>query len=281
MNAWMIASLITGAVVVAGAALRGLMASSSARDDPRSLPSTPMKDPPGDSMDRPPKLTETPAQWAARTGVDPALVRALIRVESNGQTGTSMGPIIRLENHHLIRRVQDAVRAGKAPQEALDLIRSHFRINAPGVPTYGGHQWRPSPTASWRDSHMLVNKVGWTMNQANEYAAIRKAAELLAPYGLMDVPYLSSSWGVGQVLGRYYSQLGYRSPREMWQAARDPEVQEQQMLAYLERVKEDTLPALRRKDLRRVVELYNGPGQVDFYMPKLAAAYEREKRTFA
>jgi len=254
-------ALFAGTLVLgsAYAALRTMGASSARSGTKKGTSMGPIKDNTGDPMNRPPKLTETPEQWSARLGVPLDYTWALILVESSGKTGTSLGPIIRLEVHHLIRRVADAVQAGKAPPEALAAIKAHFRINGPKV--WQGHQWRPSTSAAWRDSHLPVKVASmWDANQQNEYGAFRLAWSLLTPYNLEDIPFRSMSWGVGQVMGKHFYTLGYRSAEEMFNDATNAAVQTQQMLAFIERDPENKkiLPHLRAGHWPQVAEGYNG-----------------------
>lgn len=218
-----------------------------------------LQDPTGDPMNRPPKLTESPREWSLRVGIPLSRVQALIAVESAGKANTELGPIIRVENHHLIKRVADAVKAGQAPQRLLDEVKNHFRVLGPE--TWLGHQWREAPDKPWKDSHIEIKTAAqMPLNQQNEYAAFRKAWSLLTPHNLEDIVFKSMSWGVGQQMGRYYYPLGYRNAEEMYNDARDGgrRVQEQQMLAFIERVKPALLSALQRGDWVTVGHLYNG-----------------------
>ena len=84
----------------------------------------------------------------------------------------------------------------------------------------------------------------------------------------------SCSWGLGQAMGFNFAACGYASVQDMVVAAMDSE--SGQLSAMLQFIRHAGLSAaLKRHDWTTFARGYNGPGQVDLYAGRLAAAYAR------
>jgi len=85
--------------------------------------------------------------------------------------------------------------------------------------------------------------------------------------------YLSTSWGLGQILGLNYRECGYRTVQEFVMAMNASAFNQlQAMLRFIERM--GLLPALRKKDWHTFARGYNGPGyHLNAYAEKLEQAY--------
>ena len=82
------------------------------------------------------------------------------------------------------------------------------------------------------------------------------------------------SWGVGQVLGENAEWLGFASPVELAETAKSGlRGQIELMLRFIDKKK--LRDELAGHDWRGFARLYNGPGQVDYYATRMAAAYRR------
>jgi hypothetical protein len=88
--------------------------------------------------------------------------------------------------------------------------------------------------------------------------------------------YLSTSWGLGQVLGMNYQDCGYRTVQEFVMAMNESAFHQlQAMLRFIE--KAGLLGALRRKDWHTFAKGYNGPSYyIHGYAEKLEQAYLSE-----
>lgn len=85
---------------------------------------------------------------------------------------------------------------------------------------------------------------------------------------------LSTSWGLGQVMGFNHAAAGYTSPQAMVAAFADDE--EHHLEAMIRFIVTNGLDdEIRRHDWRGLARGYNGSGQVDYYAAKLAAAFAK------
>jgi hypothetical protein len=162
--------------------------------------------------------------------------------------------VIRLELHYLFPRLNTA---GKAAASQVFRITPGFEKNPW---SRGGQQWRARPTDPWQILH--------DGGQAEEYAAFNLARQISVTHSSPDAPFQSVSIGFGQIMGKHYQTLRYPTAESMWQDAWTMDGQTRQFLGFLA-ADPKLINALRARDLRTVVRIYNGPGQVDVYMAKL------------
>lgn len=95
--------------------------------------------------------------------------------------------------------------------------------------------------------------------------------------GEVDAAFMSCSWGAFQVMGQYWSDLGYPSPWALaWSCAQSEGDQLELMVRYIEHFKlEDELRQLSKRaaDCAPFAAAYNGPSyKANHYDEKLAAA---------
>ena len=85
--------------------------------------------------------------------------------------------------------------------------------------------------------------------------------------------YLSTSWGLGQVMGLNYRECGYRTVQEFASAMGESAFNQlQAMMRFIEKM--GLLPALRQKDWHAFARVYNGPSyHIHGYAEKLEQAY--------
>lgn len=181
---------------------------------------------------------------ADKAGLDPAVLMAVIEVESGGRVFARVGgrdePLIRFEGHYFDRLCRSSVRA-KARLAGL-----------------------ASPKAG-----AVRNPSG----QAGRWALVERAARLDRPAALM-----ACSWGVGQVMGAHWRRLGYRGVEVLVAEARAGlDGQVRLMLRFI-----DTgglMPLMARRDWHGFARAYNGPAyRRHGYHTRLALAFDRYRR---
>jgi hypothetical protein len=189
---------------------------------------------------------------ATGLGVESRALRALLRVEAAGEGLSAGRAVIRIEVHHLWRAVPPAVRP-----------RVDARYQVRGPRPWEGHYYLRDAEL-WRRLHQPGAE-----GQLLEWEALTFARSIDERAAVE-----STSWGCGQILGRWWRECGYASP-SMFAAAQSQEpAQLACVAAYLRHVS-GLLPALARRDWRAVAAAYNGSGQVDWYAAELAEAYGR------
>jgi hypothetical protein len=127
---------------------------------------------------------------------------------------------------------------------------------------------------AYNDTHPQISARQWmpslaARTSAGAWQQFEEAASLDESAAIQ-----STSWGAFQLMGFHYKNLGYPSP----QAMRDDMMTEQgQLDAFVRFIKADPVlvNSLRTLDWLSFAGRYNGPGQVDVYSERMAAAYER------
>lgn len=178
---------------------------------------------------------------AKQIGVDPAALLAVAEVESGGKpfwvvNGDSLPPA-RFEGHYFYRLLPKNKR-----DRAVQLGLAH--------PKAGGVK-NPRSYAGVYD---LIERA----------AKIDKAAA-----------YMSTSWGVGQVMGENWKDLGYSSVYDLVeQNKKSVDGQIESMTRFIE--KNGLVDELQRRDWASFARRYNGPGyRKNAYDTKMAQAYKR------
>ncbi len=177
------------------------------------------------------------ASAAARLGVEERALKAVASVESSGAGFWTVDGVTR----PVIRL--EAHWFGKL---------TGYRFNA-GHPQISSMAWNPALAAQSKAE-------AW--RQFEEAAALDEGAAIQA-----------TSWGAFQIMGFHYKTLGYDSPQAM---RADMDTEQGQLDAFVRFVLADRVlvDALERHDWQAFAGRYNGPGQIDAYGARLAAAYE-------
>lgn len=178
--------------------------------------------------------------------VEPAVFRAVIAVEAAGSGfDAKRRPKALFERHHLHRHLRaDPAKLERAVAEGL------------AYPKWGE---KPYP----KGSDAVYDEIA-------RAAAIDFRAALL-----------STSWGLGQVMGSNFQMAGCRSVEEMWEQAKESETHQLRHMAGFIRSAR-LVPALQAKDWVAFARGYNGPGFAqNKYDEKLAQAYGRFTRQAA
>lgn len=177
-------------------------------------------------------------------GYDPILAKAILKVESGGRAFQNGRPVIRNEVHILHDRMQNK-----------QLWPNHFAVNP--QERWKDQMWRRSVNDSWRNVHQ---------NQEMEYEVLEFAKTLDH-----NAAFLSLGMGAAQVMGFNHRTIGYTTAEQMFLAFSSAKFgaanQIVGMFAYFAQTA-GLAEAIRAKDLPTIARLYNGSGQVDYYVKR-------------
>ncbi|WP_265518980.1 N-acetylmuramidase domain-containing protein [Nitratireductor luteus] len=178
---------------------------------------------------------------AVRLNVEPAVLLAVVEVESAGKVFAEVGgrhePLIRFEGHYFDRRLTG---------------RKRDQARAAGL------------------AHPKAGAVKNPRSQAVRWELLKRAARIDA-----QAAFESASYGVGQVMGAHWQKLGYGNVSGLVAEARSSALgQIELMVKYI--VKFGLVDELQRKDFSAFARGYNGPAFARYgYQTKMAAAYRR------
>lgn len=189
---------------------------------------------------------ETYVEIGNRTGIDPAFINAVVRVESGNRSGfvsaTDRRPLILFEPAVFNKRTN-----GK-------YLNSHPHLAIP--------KWSPS------------YKYG---SYAKQWEKFEEAATL----GEYVSAVKSCSWGLGQIMGFHYPALGYPDA-VTWEASQwkvDGQVDAIARFINNDRRLKD---AADRLDFHQFARIYNGPGYAKHgYHTRLENMYNEVKEHYA
>lgn len=180
---------------------------------------------------------------ARERGIEPAALQAVAEVEAGGRAFAMIGgrkePLIRFEGHYFDRLVADGKRAAA----------------------------RKAGLASPR-----AGAIANPRRQADRWRLLDRAVRIDRNAALQSV-----SWGIGQVMGAHWKELGYCSPEALARQARSGvEGQVRLMLRFID-VNRLT-PLLRARDWAGFARRYNGPAYAENrYDVRLEAAHARHR----
>lgn len=182
------------------------------------------------------------ADVAKEIGVEPAALRAVQQVEASGSGFDAKDrPKALFERHHFYRNLKnDPDKLERAIDEGLAYVR-----------------WGTRPYPKGSDA---------------VYAELTKAADID-----VNATLLSTSWGMGQVMGFNFKSAGCASVEEMWeQAKRSERDQLRHMAMFIKNA--GLVSTLNAKNWAAFAKAYNGPGYAqNQYDVKLAKAYQASK----
>lgn len=185
-------------------------------------------------------------QIARDHDLEPAVLKAVVEVESNGKLGAKVNgkfePLIRFEGHYFYRLLPNAKR-NKAIVQGLASAKA--------------------------------GKVKNPLRQAVRWKRLKRAEAIDRPAALA-----SCSWGVGQVMGSHWRWLGYASIDALVADARDgAEGQILLMMRYIK--KAGLIEKLQDHDWAGFARAYNGPAYRKYkYDTKMQDAYWRYSDRF-
>lgn len=176
---------------------------------------------------------------AASIGVSPRALAAVVAVESAGAGLVGGRPVIRVEAHLLYDRTTGPAR---------EQVNARFHVAGP-------KRW---------EGHTL-DGAAYHGHQDREWVAYQVAKGISS-----DAAVRATSWGLGQVLGAW-RELGFDSA-EAFEAHQGTETGQVDTMARYIRAAGLVAP-LSALDWATVARRYNGPGNVERYAARLAAAY--------
>lgn len=180
------------------------------------------------------------AECAAELEIEPALINAVIKVESSGSGFLSDGrPKILFEGHIFWDLL---IKKGKKPQ---DYATAHPDIVYP----------------SWTKKY-------YSSKMSDEYKRLDKAVLIDE-----DSAYQSASWGLFQIMGMNYKKAGFETVHDFVAAQKESETS--QLKSFINFIKnEDLITYLKKYDWRGFALRYNGKGyEANNYHTKLEKAY--------
>jgi hypothetical protein len=191
------------------------------------------------------KLRHAIGEIAQAHGVEPEVLMAVVKVESNARTGVRingrMEPLIRFEGHYFYRLL---------PQRKRNLAVTRGLASA------------------------VAGVIRNPKTQIGRWRLLHKAEAIDRDAALRSV-----SWGVGQVMGDHWRWLGYASIDALVAEARaGTEGQIRLMMRFVE--KAELLDKLRKHDWTGFARAYNGPGFAKHgYDRKMQDAYLEYKKS--
>ena len=184
---------------------------------------------------------------ADRLGIDPAVVAAVLAVESSGNAFAGDGRmVIRFEVH-----IFYDVWGRQQPER----FAQHFSFNA--AERTRDHQWRRDPEQPWRPVHLSLSL---DENQRSEWEVFTFASSLDA-----TAARLSISMGAPQIMGFNYASIGYDSVHAMFDAFSVSE--HAQIIGFFDFVqaRPRAVASLQAGDLLGFAAIYNGRTHAEAY----------------
>jgi len=210
------------------------------------------------------------APAAQRLGVDVPALTAVVLVESGGIPVIPNQPLIRLEVHLLWSAVPVGLRA------AVDARFAVAGMPLPSTPTRT--PTRPlgtMQTQAWEGHQCLLDGLWWPMHQPGSSGQTleRRCFDVAAAID-PAAAICSTSWGLAQILGKHWTDLGFADVGA-FVAAQQTEAGQVDTFARFVAESQAMLDALRTHDWQTFARLYNGPGKATDYARKLAMAYKQ------
>jgi hypothetical protein len=186
------------------------------------------------------KLIEVVKKEALENNLQPALLLAVVDVESNGTPFWKIKgknkPVIRFEGHYFYARLK-----GDVLSNAIKLGLANKKPGGVKNPIQGEARYNLLARAQEIDSKAALE---------------------------------STSWGLGQVMGANWESLGYSSVDDLVKAASTLEGQVDMMMRYIK--VNNLITKLLNKDWKSFTISYNGKNGVkNGYHTKLKAAYDK------
>jgi hypothetical protein len=208
-----------------------------------------------------PEQPQPEPQEQAMSVLDPAVMMAILDVESGAAFGDGGRLVIRFEAHIF----RDRLRNKFHDQLRSDVLFSaHFQI-ADSQPWAAPQYARESESSPWWAIH--------TGSQADEWRAFELAGRIDYRAAVESI-----SMGRPQIMGGNHARVGYPTAEAMFAAFADRNSGEAaQIIAFLAYLLSDPelVRAVRERDWATIARLYNGPGSVPTYSVLLEKAYQK------
>jgi N-acetylmuramidase len=201
---------------------------------------------------------------SGRLRIEPAVVAAVIAAESEGAGFVGGRPVIRFENH---------VFWDLWGKDNATIFQRYFCSGFDQCQVKE-HAFRPAPDQQWRTFH--------NQGQALEWAVLDLACRLDRTNA-----YRATSWGLTQIMGRNYREIGYPSVEAMVASFSNSQTGiHMQIIGFFDFVQgplqnSPSVAALRTRNWNSFAQLYNGLRTGQGYTAPLAAYYEAASRVLA
>lgn len=217
---------------------------------------------------RPTVLSSEDYEYAAgRLGCETAVIRAFTKVEApRGGFNPDGTPVILFERHYFYKQFMIYKKPGQssADRDALrQQIRSENRdICYPYALTFAKTRKNSAGQVVAVPAYDRYGSV------AQQYTRLERARQFSDSAALE-----SASWGKFQIMGENWSRIGWSSVQAFYRAMCASERDHLDAFIGFIGSKPGLREALRLKKWRSIAMLYNGSGQIDYYAPRLEAAY--------
>lgn len=194
---------------------------------------------------------------AKQLDIEPALIYAITKTESNGIFAYKNGKIsLLMERHWVYKHIRQV-----SWRVARRLAKKYPHLISPKAGGYTRDEYKRVTLA--------CNYIALEFAKFMALEEARKTAN--------EIVYKSTSWGAFQIMGFNHKLCGYSSATEMMEAyhSKPKEEQIKSFIVFIRRYKKGkVLKALKRKDWQKVAYYYNGSGyKRNNYDNKLASAY--------
>lgn len=212
-------------------------------------------------MDKKITLSQITEQ-AKKLGVETATLRTVHQVEAKGNGFLATGePVILFERHIFnreLRKMNYPVLASKFTRLRPDLCQ----------PDSGGYGKTSEQHGRLQDAINLVDKVLPNPNPENP-------SDKVIIDDVRDCALMACSWGIGQVMGSNWHDLGYESLQAFINDMYESEAKQLEAMCRFIKVN-GLVDELQRHDWKTFARVYNGPAYAkNAYDSKLASAYRQ------
>lgn len=216
---------------------------------------------------RPTLLRESDFEYAAkRLKCDPRTIKALTIVEApKGGFNVDGTPTILYERHYFDKLFVWPRKPGQT-REGLVEVREKIRASQRDV------SWpKPFTFKKVYDNGNAVPSIDRYGAGAWQYERLNRARQFSDTVALQ-----SASWGKFQIMGENALRCGWSSVQAFVRAMEASERDHLDAVIAFLHTKPGLVDAVRGNDWRTIARLYNGPSQVDYYAPRLAAAFKSQ-----
>lgn len=196
-------------------------------------------------------------ELARNQGVEPAALRAVIRVESGGKPYGPDGKLLLRFEPHVFARLTAQKKLGKRKLSKAEVAAHGAIVLNPGMKTIDKPRQR-------------------TGGQAGEYETLARASAIDPELALQ-----ASSFGLPQVMGFNHAALGFPGARAMFEAFQRSPLEQLRGMSNFIGSSSKMAAALKAKDWPAFVEVYNGAkrgsAENNAYRGRLVQNYQTEK----
>ena len=182
--------------------------------------------------------------WARELGCSPGALAGVMYAESDLKGFNNGQVMIRFEVHIFHKYAEDH----KFEYVGNDYVSAHFKHSAAQGRQSLNHQYRANLSSIWNYVHT---------EGANSYISEREAFALACSIN-RPAALLSTSYGLGQVMGFNFSAVGYKNPEEMVALMSSGQTAQINAMCSFIASKQTAKEALQRSEWDTFVQDYNG-----------------------